>query len=90
MTTKTQNDTLTGLQKPVFTAKGLVEKEKQRVVATVKENVLNASTSNLATAAGKLLNKRKSVESHASKKILKGVRVNRRFELQMQHRKLNK
>ena len=55
-------------------------------MATVKENVmLNASNSNLA--ASKLMMKRKSVDN-SSKTMLRGVRVNRRFELQMQHRKL--
>lgn len=92
-----------GLQKPVFTAKGQVVNEKQRVMATVKENLHNASqisavtTTTTAAAKGKkkasLLNVSSrevnvSKLSMAGKQILKGVRTNRRFDLQMKHRNM--
>ena len=83
-----ESHTNAGLQKPVFTAKGQVASEKQRVMATVKENVLNSSS-----IRGSLLNV--SRDLNASKMsvngegFLKGVRTNRRFRkiLKFQHLK---
>ena len=79
---------LQGLQKPVFTAKGQVVNEKQRVMATVKENLHNASQQqHIPAATGKrkasTLNMSREINasklSLAGKQILKGVRTNRRF-----------
>ena len=82
----------TGLQKPVFTAKGQVVNEKQRVMATVKENLHNnASQIPAETTTASIGGKRKASMSNVSrdintsklsmagKQILKGVRTNRRF-----------
>jgi hypothetical protein len=85
----------TGLQKPVFTAKGQVVNGKQRVMATVKENLQNNNASQIpavmtktaASIGGKrkasMLNASRDVNtstlSMAGKQILKGVRINRRF-----------
>lgn len=69
---------MTGLVKPVFTAKGQVASEKQRVMATVKENVLNSSM-----RTGSLLNVSRDLNASKmsinGKEILRGVRTNRRF-----------
>ncbi len=84
----------TGLQKPVFTAKGQVVNGKQRVMATVKENLQNnasqipaVTTKTAASIGGKrkasMLNASRDINtstlSMAGKQILKGVRTNRRF-----------
>lgn len=81
-----------GLQKPVFTAKGQVVNEKQRVMATVKENLHNSSSHvPVMTTAVAAKGKRQSSTlelsrdinasklSLAGKQMLKGVRTNRRF-----------
>ena len=84
----------TGIQKPVFTAQGLVATGKTRVMATLKENhlALPAITKYKKASISAVLNRsesQKSVVQNNGSEILKGVRVNRRFQLQMQHRNLN-
>jgi len=80
----------------VFTAQGLVAASKQRVMATLKENHQSspsaASFKKTSISAGlnKLNRSLNQTSSTASKgEMLRGVRVNRRFQLQMQHRNLN-
>lgn len=82
-----------GLRKPVFTAKGQVVNEKQRVVARVKENLQNnvsripAATARTTVSIDKrkasMLNVSREINtsklSLAGRQILKGVRTNRRF-----------
>jgi hypothetical protein len=92
-----------GIQKPVFTAQGLVATEKKRLMATLKENhlgqgntavktmkksSLSASKADLSSSVVVNSNKNKQVSAEGKQQMLKGVRVNRRFQLQMQHRNL--
>jgi len=84
----------------VFTAQGLVAVEKKRVVATVKENLNQQQPSTMTAAAvnkpkggAKMTGSSSRVSANAStlslsKQMIKGVRTNRRFELQMAHRNM--
>ena len=83
----------------MFTAQGLVAVEKKRVVATVKENLNQQQPSTMTAAAvnkpkgGAKMTGSSRVSANAStlslsKQMIKGVRTNRRFELQMAHRNM--
>lgn len=80
---------VSGLQKPVFTAKGQVVNEKQRVVARVKENLQNnvsqipAATTSIGKRKASMLNVSRDINT--SKLSLAGKQI---LELQMQHRNM--
>jgi len=78
---------VSGIQKPVFTAQGLVASGKKRMMATLKENhqIVPTVTTLKKTSMGAGLNRS---QQSIGGEMLRGVRVNRRFQLQMQHRNM--
>ncbi|XP_046445259.1 nucleolar and coiled-body phosphoprotein 1-like isoform X2 [Daphnia pulex] len=86
---------VSGLQKPVFTAKGQVVNGKQRVMATVKENLQNNNASQIPAVttktAASIGGKRKASMLNASRDVntstlsMAGKQI---LELQMQHRNM--